>query len=831
MYALDNKSGIEKMPEIPEVFSKTPLWFTEGRDGNAPSYPGAHWFNIVQAELLNVLKEAGIEPEKADTTQLAKALKVLSGQVESIEALRQFEPVRDRQIAYVKGYYAGSNVGGGYFIADLNNKTAKDDGSIVIITANGARWSRIMTDEAVYFEWFGVLADNASPAINAALAYTAQHNNGHLKTVKAQSNYYNLKNTIYINGNTHVDFCGATLNKDFYTDTASNAVGLIHVVHNDSAKNIIIENANVLMNGHTLTSEEIQSGNAFSIGPIKKLTMRNINVYNIKNVHAVDLSNYEDVLIENCKFYGAIIDNNTSVGSRHFTEAIQLQGTDEGSNYINSRAVIKNCYFGASEHLPAWASGVGNHGGYDKMPSTMTTIVDSCVFDGMSYAGVRTFSAFKDVKVTNCTFKGLTGAALACTNRDAWADYRGAAEQLIFSNNVVLNHTGYACVSFLRNLKNTDQSKDNLFAQNIIISNNTFESNKTAIRAFGVKNITILGNTCYGADFLNAIEIQNAIISNNIIESLVAGKTGIWIYAEDNKDSGYQVRNENLKISNNVLIGFRRAIHAQAVDGIAIDNNMIKRRAINSSDNSKNIPMIAIDSSSTKMNVLNNTYDDSADGITYDNSYLGLSLHYADHYTVVKDNYLAGMRCHISGTPNTGAVSMTASGSPNGIVTAPANSQYFDTSSNQVFIRKASANGASGWFVSQNAGALFTATPDGNATGEEVVNAKWVNTQIKKERLLWSGSSSDPISVDVGGITGSLYVLVNIRAKDIWFSAPIGAGYNTYIGQSEFGGENADKDYSSYVHIARATSSSIITLTPEKKRDDILIKKVVVLGG
>ena len=143
MYALDNKSGIKQMPEIPEVFSKEPLWFTEGRDGNAPSYPGAHWFNIIQAELLNVLKEAGIEPDKTDLTQLSKALQVLSGQVESISALREFEPRRDRQLAYVKGYHAGSTKGGGYFMADLSDNASADNSGTVIVTAGGKRWKRI----------------------------------------------------------------------------------------------------------------------------------------------------------------------------------------------------------------------------------------------------------------------------------------------------------------------------------------------------------------------------------------------------------------------------------------------------------------------------------------------------------------------------------------------------------------------------------------------------------------------------------------------------------------------------------------------------------------
>lgn len=157
MYALDNKSGIQQMPEIPEVFSTTPLWFTEGRDGNAPSYPGAHWFNIVQAELLNILKEAGIEPDKHSLDQLAQALKILAGQVESITDLRQFEPLKDRQVAFVKGYYAGSDKGGGYFIADFADTVSADNDVTLFVTEGGKRWKRVYSALTVFD--FGVRTD------------------------------------------------------------------------------------------------------------------------------------------------------------------------------------------------------------------------------------------------------------------------------------------------------------------------------------------------------------------------------------------------------------------------------------------------------------------------------------------------------------------------------------------------------------------------------------------------------------------------------------------------------------------------------------------------
>ncbi|HDR1022163.1 TPA: hypothetical protein QB352_001425 [Pasteurella multocida] len=76
MYALDNDSGVQTMPEVKaKKFNHTePRWFTEGGNGIAPSYPGADWFNIVQAELLGVLKAGGINPDKANLNQLTLAI-------------------------------------------------------------------------------------------------------------------------------------------------------------------------------------------------------------------------------------------------------------------------------------------------------------------------------------------------------------------------------------------------------------------------------------------------------------------------------------------------------------------------------------------------------------------------------------------------------------------------------------------------------------------------------------------------------------------------------------------------------------------------------------
>ncbi len=75
MFHLDNGSGIDVMPPQKQTISRQPKWFTVGDTQTPPSYPGADWFNIVQAELLNVLKDGGITPSKSELNQLSAAIR------------------------------------------------------------------------------------------------------------------------------------------------------------------------------------------------------------------------------------------------------------------------------------------------------------------------------------------------------------------------------------------------------------------------------------------------------------------------------------------------------------------------------------------------------------------------------------------------------------------------------------------------------------------------------------------------------------------------------------------------------------------------------------
>ncbi|EAN3486864.1 hypothetical protein EFJ13_04315 [Salmonella enterica] len=77
MFHVDNSTGVPVMPQPSPVTSETELFFTEGGNGVPPTYPGPDWFNAIQSELLNILRSAGLKPDKMTNTQILTALKKL----------------------------------------------------------------------------------------------------------------------------------------------------------------------------------------------------------------------------------------------------------------------------------------------------------------------------------------------------------------------------------------------------------------------------------------------------------------------------------------------------------------------------------------------------------------------------------------------------------------------------------------------------------------------------------------------------------------------------------------------------------------------------------
>lgn len=77
MFYVDNNTGSPNMPTLSPAQSNTPTWFTEGDKNKGISHIGQDWLNILQAELLNILAEAGIKPDKGKLNQLTLSIKAI----------------------------------------------------------------------------------------------------------------------------------------------------------------------------------------------------------------------------------------------------------------------------------------------------------------------------------------------------------------------------------------------------------------------------------------------------------------------------------------------------------------------------------------------------------------------------------------------------------------------------------------------------------------------------------------------------------------------------------------------------------------------------------
>lgn len=101
------------------------------------------------------------------------------GRVDSIATLRTIAPRQDKRFVSVQSYAAGwaatskAPMGGGFFEYLASDTTSADDGGIVIVGLNGARWRRMISANSVTVEHFGAMVDGVT---DDAAAWMRMHN-------------------------------------------------------------------------------------------------------------------------------------------------------------------------------------------------------------------------------------------------------------------------------------------------------------------------------------------------------------------------------------------------------------------------------------------------------------------------------------------------------------------------------------------------------------------------------------------------------------------------------------------------------------------------------
>lgn len=367
MYHLDNESGVSTFALAP-VKNTQRLWFTEGGHGNAISYPGADWFNMVQAELLSILDDAGIQPNKGQLNQISLAIRKLSenkvedfsqnlkqadgyklvGRCKSVAELRTIRPTEHGQRILVDAYYEGGTTGGGEFVADLQDMITPDDGGVCfVVDGNGGRWKRIIT-ATLHVDDFGIKAQAKDVTFGIQTALDTAARLGKQLEFGFNQTYY--ISFINIPEYSHIKTNGAVFRKNKTGHVA--AVGIysnvvidrLHVktqgAENDNG--IRIKGSNVSIEELICESDSIDSQYGIHIqsDDQTRLGHVSINRISVKNFKAGVLG-YN---IKNCEI------NNISIDS--YVTGVYLRDAS-------------HCYFnGASIHStsPSATGGAGNNG-------------------------------------------------------------------------------------------------------------------------------------------------------------------------------------------------------------------------------------------------------------------------------------------------------------------------------------------------------------------------------------------------------------------------------------------------------------------------------------
>ena len=123
---------------------------------------------------------------------------------------------------------------------------------------------------------------------------------------------------------------------------------------------------------------------------------------------------------------------------------------------------------------------------------------------------------------------------------------------------------------------------------------------------------------------------------------------------------------------------------------------------------------------------------------------------------------------------------------------------------------------------------------DGVLRGDDFVTTDGKRlSDLPKERLIWQGSTDNPITVNAQIGKGVLFVLMDTphganANRPIWFSAPIEQCHDTRIGEYDTGGTGGDYNYVTLALLHR--NGNNITITPQSDGRNPRLKKVVVFG-
>ena len=712
------------------------------------------------------------------------------GQCESIEELRTIEPTQDQQRILVKSYHVNLNKGGGTFYADLGDTTTVDNGGTVIVTNGGKRWLRIHTQAVV--EEFGAVADKVNDDTDAFLR-AADYAKAKKLPFVAQGKY-KLTQAIDVR-ELAVDMhdCDILLDGDGQLIIGGNG---------NSSYNPNQEIGRILYGKIKVDPASYSRPSIKCIGSKGQTISIKYTDY-FQMWMSTDPATYpRDASQAYSTFNLNFVVKLEFATDPRFDNAVNVDGAGSANQWCNENIFNLNRCF---------ALIIG--GSYRH----------NCnYFVGGSFEGAKSYIDIQSGNKNRFVNTRLEGVSSVRFGENTEGNI---LERSYFgsTSGMILN-------------------VEDLGVMNRIETATIIQSTKQ--RVLDVNPFTPkYNNRLPPYNYLQVAKTIRATVNYGLLADSgwfeFTGKQDVLYFDFDNSESRYQVRifvkdskgkdiiYQDARISSGLLKGYQDRFAGTARGGIPYgmhrfllleDGKFWVRIEISASDDYKkgNSKYLHVDLYSKRnSSIMRNMQIHCVKKPTQYIGFKGDVVHYQSGTITVTEHFQAKIL--------TLGETITINNIPSGSNVKVGDSVGIESDNGEVAWSFVTA-------VDDTQITLQDPLPDWVAVGD-VVYVSRLETVSNEETLLWQGSSSVAVTVTVPKLSGIMYVLMTNRAKDIWYSVPVAQSNNTFVGSSEFGGENADKNYSSYLSINRSGSLVTVTPQPSSDRDAVFIKKIMWIGG
>ena len=394
-------------------------------------------------------------------------------------------------------------------------------------------------------EMFGAVGDGVTNDFDALqMAFNVGGATSRIVVLEGKTYCYNRQ--LQIRSNTDIRMARNTVLK-----TIGSLYTGLKLVDGDSS-NVSISGGIIDMQGHL----NLKEANSLAGGEGKNLWIYSTTFRNIAGFHAIDLNNYDNVVIDSCRFEGQVLVK----PGEYFPirrEAIQLPG--DGGHTNNYKIV--NCSFGGSEDAGTWRAAIGNHANVQNTESANNILIHGNTFDGMAYSAIVVFG-HEGWIISNNTFNDC---ASGIRFEKGGADSTATCSNIIVQGNIINNIGDFIVLN-----DKLDNENPNLHNNIHIIDNICTDSYSNFVTCRGARDLRIAGNTIKNIRrilFASDVPSSNITLESNTVVGSISPSIQLAT------DTGIRIHNNYFRDSTNRTVSTGLGKHTIDICGLYISES------------------------------------------------------------------------------------------------------------------------------------------------------------------------------------------------------------------------------------------------------------------